>query len=228
MRSGGGRIIAQVNADQPAPEQAEGEADRGRKFDLARTIALSDGVFAFALTLLVLSITVPVINGAVTSSDVVSALGDRTQEMMSWLVSFIVIGGFWVRHNELTRQLQRVDGRFLALNLAFLAIVAFIPYPTEIIGKYPTTASLAFYAAVISLLIVLGLAGSQYASTHGLLRTPETAHEKKVRIISALVPASFFLASIPVAILLGNAAGYACWIALIPADMIIGRLVGQT
>lgn len=228
MRSGLARIIAAVSSDDAASSGTEGEADRGREFDLARTIALSDGVFAFALTLLVLSITVPVINGTVTSGDVAAALADRTQEMVSWLVSFVVIGGFWVRHNELTRQLDRVDGRFLALNLAFLALVAFIPYPTEVVGKYSTTASFAFYAAVISMLIIVGAAGGQYASSNGLLRTPESPKEKKLRLLSALVPACFFIGSIPVALALGTTAGYICWVALIPADTIIGRLARRS
>lgn len=215
--------------EDPSSAEATDDAggERGRKFDLARTIALSDGVFAFALTLLVLSITVPVLKGTVTSADVSTALGDRTQEMISWLVSFIVIGGFWVRHNSLTRSLARVDSRFLALNLAFLALIAFIPYPTEVMGKYPTTASFVFYACVISLLIIVGAAGGEYASRAGLMRAPETARQKEVRRTSALVPALFFLGSIPVALLLGTGAGYLTWIALAPADAIVGRLTGR-
>lgn len=198
--------------------------EHGREFDLARTIALSDGVFAFALTLLVLSITVPVLKGTVTSGDVVTALQDRSQELVSWVVSFIVIGGFWIRHNVLSRKLERVNSRFLVLNLAFLALIAFIPYPTELMGKYPTTASFVFYASVISLLIIVSAAGAEYASRAGLFRSPETPTEERVRRMSAFRPAFFFLLSIPVALLFGKGAGYLCWIALIPADAILDRL----
>ena len=229
MRSGDGRIIAAVNearaeATKEEVDREGGGADRVRRFDLARTIALSDGVFAFALTLLVLSITVPVLKGAVTSEDVASALFDRGQELVSWVVSFLVIGGFWMRHNALSRRLERVDSRFLVLNLAFLALIAFIPYPTEVMGKYPTTASFVFYATVISLLIIVSASGAAYASAAGLLRSPESPAERRYRFMSAFLPTFFFLLSIPVALLFGKSAGYLCWIALIPADAIFDRL----
>lgn len=225
MRSGGQPIIRAVS-DEASPQAAgdAGAAEEGREFDLARATALSDGVFAFALTLLVLSITVPVLKGSVTSGDVVNALADRSQELISWVVSFVVLGGFWIRHNSFSRTLARVDSRFLVLNLAFLALVAFIPYPTEIIGRYPTTASFVFYAVFLSLLIIVSAAGAEYAASHGLLRRPETEKERRVRLSSAFRPAFFFLLSIPVALLFGPVPGYACWLALIPFDLLAGRM----
>ena len=229
MRSGAGRIIPGVDAER-AERQAEevdrtgGGADRVRRFDLARMVALSDGVFAFALTLLVLSISVPVLKETATSGDLVNALEDRLPELFSWVISFAVIGGFWIRHNAFSRALDRVNGPFLVLTLAFLALIAFIPYPTEILGRFGNTAAFVFYSAMVSLLVVVSAAGVEYASRNGLMRVPETEHERLRRRVSSLRPAFFFGLSIPVALLFGLTAGYICWLAMIPSDVILRRL----
>ena len=217
--------------DRARAEQHEAEADREgggaervRRFDLARMVALSDGVFAFALTLLVLSISVPVLRDSASSGDLVSALGDRAPELLSWVISFAVIGSFWIRHNSFCRSLERVNGPFLVLTLAFLALIAFIPYPTELLGRFGNEAAFVFYSASVSLLVIVSAAGGEYASREGLLRVPESSHEQRRRRVSSLRPAFFFLLSIPVAILFGPGFGYLCWLAMIPGDLILRRL----
>src|ERR1700750_231541 len=99
-----------------APEQEQGVDPR--------TLALSDGVFAIALTLLVLSIRLPDVTPGHTLGH---ALLDRRDELFSWLVSFVVLAAAWVRHRSLFASLRGVDRRIVWLNLAYLGAVAFVP-----------------------------------------------------------------------------------------------------
>jgi len=225
MRSGARRIIAGVDREAAAnPDDLRaGETSGTDGFDRARALALSDGIFAFALTLLVLSISVPVISGAATDGDLAQALSDRSQELISWVISFVVIGKFWIRHNAFMRRVVRVNGTFLGINLAFLALIAFIPYPTELLGQYGNAVALSLYAVVVALLICANALVAEYALTHGLTDDTESTRERRERLFDSLTPAAFFLASAPVAFALGTTFGYLCWVALWPFSMIVDR-----
>lgn len=225
MRSGTGRIIAGVDRDSvanPADQPAAGPPDE-EGFDRARALALSDGIFAFALTLLVLSISVPVLKDA-TNSDLAEALSDRSGELISWLISFVVIGMFWIRHNAFLRRVVRVNGTFLGINLVFLALIAFIPYPTELLGQYGNPVALGFYAVVVALLICANALVAEYALTHGLTDDKESPRRRRRRLFDSLVPAAFFLASVPVAFAAGTTYAYICWVALWPFGAIVDRV----
>lgn len=224
MRSGAGRIIAGVE-----PDAAAASADRDKDvpggsdgFDRARALALSDGIFAFALTLLVLSISVPVLKDA-SNSDLAEALSDRSGELVSWLISFVVIGKFWLRHNAFLRRVVSVNSTFLGINLVFLALIAFIPYPTELLGQFGNAVALALYAAVVALLVGANALVVEYALTHGLTDDRESPRERRMRLLDSLSPAAFFLVSIPVAFALGMVPAYLCWVAIWPFGAILDR-----
>ncbi len=204
------------------PEGGAATAGR-RRFDLDRTLALSDGIFAFALTLLVLSITVPAIGDAGSSEELAQALSDRSGELISWLISFAVIAGFWVRHNALTRLLVRVNGPFIVINFVFLALIALVPYPTELLGRFSNSTSFAFYAIVIALLVVVNAVEGDYAVTRGLTSKKEGSGERRARLVDSLSPAVVFLVSIPVVMVGGVLAGYLCWVAIAPVNVVTGR-----
>ncbi len=118
-----------MGTDEPAEERA---------FDYARTVALSDGVFAIALTLLVLNITVPLLAPS-QHGKLGAGLLDRQGEFESYALSFAVIALMWVRHHALFRVLIRIDTTVTFLNLAYLGSVAFLPYPTRVLGRYATS-----------------------------------------------------------------------------------------
>lgn len=126
-----------------------------RAFDYARTIALSDGVFAIALTLLVLNITVPTLSSG-HHGGLGHQLLDRRSEVESYALSFAIIAVLWVRHHSLFRVLDRIDGRLTALNLVYLGFIAFLPYPTRVLGTYPSeTAAAVLYAATLLILTTI-------------------------------------------------------------------------
>ncbi|CAB5028839.1 unannotated protein [freshwater metagenome] len=187
-------------------------SERTQAFDLDRTISLSDGIFAFALTLLVLSISVPEIAASSSSSELWTALKERQGEIISYLISFAVIGGFWIRHHKFCGMLKSVDGPFLVINLIYLATIAFIPYPTQLLGDFGNAAAFSFYAAAISISILASAALNEHALHSKLFATPRTRDEtKEVRISGGLVAAGFIV-SIPIVLLTNDLwLGYLCW-----------------
>ena len=192
--------------------EANSGSERTKAFDLDRTIALSDGIFAFALTLLVLSISVPDIPSGSSSSELWTALKGRDQEMISYLVSFAVIGSFWVRHHKFCGSLKAVDGPFLVINLIYLATIAFIPYPTQILGDFQNSAAFAFYATAIALSILVSAVLAEYARRAGLVAVKESDAELTAKRVDGYSVIGGFLISIPLVLLTGELwLGYLCW-----------------
>jgi uncharacterized membrane protein len=174
--------------DEPAEERA---------FDYDRTVALSDGVFAIALTLLVLNISVP----GLTPGHY-GVLGDRLLarrgEFESYILSFVVIALLWVRHHAFFRVLARIDTRVTLLNLTYLGFIAFLPYPTRVLGLYgDEPASVVLYASTIT--IVATIAGlTRVHAQRAHLLSDSGLRELDRREHWAITPA-IFLASIPIA-----------------------------
>lgn len=98
-----------------------------------RMEALSDGIFAIALTILVLEIRLPH-DPALAIERVIL---DAVPKVLSFALSFIVIGMYWVAHHQLTAPLKHVNRSALWLNLVNLLFVCSIPYPTALLGDYP-------------------------------------------------------------------------------------------
>src|ERR1700709_1692728 len=97
-----------------------------------RLEALSDGVIAIAITLLILEIKVP--EGA--GEDLPHQLTEQWPSYVSYVVSFFVIGVIWLNHHALFAHLARVDRKLMALNLVLLFTIATIPWPTSLLATY--------------------------------------------------------------------------------------------
>jgi uncharacterized membrane protein len=98
-----------------------------------RLEAFSDGVFAIVITLLVLNIKIPDVDYA----HLPSALLGTIPQVMAYIMSFIVIGIYWVGHHQSFHLVSQTDGGFLWLNVLLLLCISFIPFPTILMGKYP-------------------------------------------------------------------------------------------
>ncbi|HEX8300141.1 TMEM175 family protein [Sphingomonas sp.] len=121
---------------------------------LERLTFFSDAVFAIAITLLVIEIRPPALHGA-NEAELGRALLGLIPNYIGFLVSFFVIGRFWLGHHRLFGQLARADERLTFANLLLLLGVAFMPFPTAVFSEYVNlkTATL-FY---LGWLVVLGL-----------------------------------------------------------------------
>lgn len=115
--------------------------------------AFSDGVFAFAITLLALGFAVPM-HGDVkwtTNAELTGELLKLWPNLIAYALSFAVIGLMWQNHHALFRTVARVDRKTVFLNLLLLGSTAFIPFATATLGAYPTThASTFLYGVVLS------------------------------------------------------------------------------
>jgi uncharacterized membrane protein len=121
--------------------------------------AFSDGVFAFAITLLVLGFTLADLHDP-SDEQLTRALLKLWPSLLAYGLSFGVIGIMWQNHHAMFRLVRRVDRRTVFLNLLLLAGTAFIPFATSVLGSYPT-----FHASTF----LYGLALSATATAFNLL-----------------------------------------------------------
>jgi uncharacterized membrane protein len=123
-------------------------------FSTARLEAFSDGVFAIAITLLVLDLDVPA-PGNLNGQSLRQALAHQWPSYFAYLVSFLVIGIIWINHHALCTLARRVERRTLFANLLLLLTVSVIPFPTRLLATYLTARSsdahtaAAIYAATM-------------------------------------------------------------------------------
>ena len=106
--------------------------ERHRRLTTRRLEAFSDGVFAIAVTLLVLDIAVP----ADSANDLLRAVADQWPSYLAYFVSFATIGAVWLAHNAITEYLDRADATLIRLNLLLLLVVSFLPFPTRLLAEY--------------------------------------------------------------------------------------------
>jgi uncharacterized membrane protein len=113
-----------------------------------RLEAFSDGVFAIAITLLVLNLVVPA-RDTLGSESLISALGRQWPGFAAYLVSFLIIGIIWINHHTMFDRVRRVDRLVLFANLGLLLVVSVIPFPTRLLAEYLTAGSDARTAAAV-------------------------------------------------------------------------------
>jgi uncharacterized membrane protein len=165
--------------------------------DLSRVISLSDGIFAFALTLLALDLRLPVSNNLTIENGMI----DLLPNLLIFLISFLVIGNQWDVHQRTFLQIVRADARFALLNLLSLLFVILLPATAAILGRYPTQPLAIICFGINS--AILGLSSWLawlHASGSGQLLDVK-ADPNLVRMISRLwlLPPIVFFLTLPIA-----------------------------
>jgi uncharacterized membrane protein len=151
-----------------------------RCVETARLETFSDGVFAIAATLLILEIRLPE-QGSVTHG-----LLHLWPSYAAYAISFLTIGIMWINHHALFGVIDRVDRLFLAINVLFLLVIAFIPFPTEVLARHlhhDATAAAFFYGLTNVLMAVMFSAVWFYAALGRRLISAD-ADQRVVRGIS--------------------------------------------
>jgi len=118
--------------------------------ETVRLEAFADGVFAIAITLLIIEVRLPPADEVARLGGLASALLHLWPAYLGYLVSFIVIGIMWANHHNLMKLIGRIDHGFITLNLLLLMCVAFIPFPTAVMAEHLTdeherSIAVAFY-----------------------------------------------------------------------------------
>lgn len=190
--------------------RAEGAKHREEnEVEFSRIVAFSDGVFAIAITLLVLQLEVP---KHVPHDDLWPQLWAQHQDVFAYAISFAVIGRFWLIHHRFFGEVTHFDGRLIALNLFYLAWIVLLPFSSEVLGDHGgDEAAVILYA--VNLTGVVGAGAWMFADARraGFART--SADQARIDRRRALLIVSIFLASIPVAVVAPRVAPY-FWLAL--------------
>ena len=184
-----------------------------RQLRTSRMEAFSDGVFAIAITLLVLEITVP--EGS--DSDLLRAVLDQWPSYLAYVVSFATVGAIWLAHTTMSEYLHHGDVWLLRINLLLLLLVSFLPFPSRLLAGSIGNPDAGKVASTVYGLTLLGSALAmsalwRHARSRNLVR-PDAGDEEVVALTRKLTP---------------GLAGYVVMIALglfMPVVAIVGYLL---
>jgi uncharacterized membrane protein len=187
-------------------------------------VGFSDAIFAIAMTLLVLEIGVSGLpEGGGSARDMLDALTDALPEIISFAVSFYVIGRYWLAHHWFFSRVERIDRRMLSLNLVYLGFVAFLPFPTGLLGDYEEN-PIAFVVFALSMAAVslteLGI--SRHAYRAGLLLAGAPPDLWRWTVLASAFPVAVFVLSIPIAFA-NTTAALLSWLVLSPVGFYVNR-----
>jgi uncharacterized membrane protein len=196
------------------------KTENGRELD--RIVFFSDAVFAIAITILVLDIRVP---DGLSPAALPGQVLDLWPKYLSYVISFLVLAIYWQVHHRVFKPITGYDGTLVWLNFLFLMVVAFLPFPTALLGEYgEEQLSVVIYASNAALASLLLAAISWYATSgHRLVPADLDYEELRLRRAESLVVPVVFLLSIGVSFLGPQAAMYT-WLLLIVAGPLVRRL----
>jgi uncharacterized membrane protein len=201
------------------------EGNRGQR-ELDRLAFFSDAIFAIVMTLLVLEIRVPEVPPDLAAAEVPAAVLALWPKFFSYVLSFLVIGTYWIAHHQTFRYVTSYDRTLQWLNLLFLLSISFIPFPTALLGEYGQLRFVViFYAASVGLARLL-LALEWWYIMEGPIRTGDDLDPRIARfhfLRSFAIPSVFLISigisflSVPLAI--------SSWVLMFVADAVIWRLL---
>lgn len=188
-------------------------------FETGRLLALSDGVYAISLTLLVLSLEIP---DDVTAGGLGDALRDLRPQLFAYGLSVAVLGIFWLAHHRLFAAVERIDTTTLAVNLLYLALVAVLPFPTNVLGRFgDQRPAVVLYALAVGAASLADTALDVLVRRRAVLKPIERPADALGPV--ALPVGIVFLATVPVAWWNPDLARL-LWLAAIPWSIAAERL----
>ncbi|MBS1494238.1 MAG: DUF1211 domain-containing protein [Bacteroidetes bacterium] len=137
---------------------------------IQRTEALADGVFAVAMTLLVLDIKVPISDAIHSEADLLTALGKLLPTMLSYFMSFMTLGIFWMAHSSQYSYIERTDRHLNWISIFYLMFVSLVPFTTAFINEHDNyRLSIGLYWLNILMLGILIYIHWSYAYRHNFI-----------------------------------------------------------
>jgi uncharacterized membrane protein len=214
--------VQQSKDGSTAPESSFEDA-LGTK-GLHRLNDLSDGIFAFAMTLLALDLVTPVIVGQATDASLAAALVNEFHSFLGFFVSFWVISMLWLGHHRIIRYLKSSDTGLLRLNLAFLFFIVLVPFATRVLNYGFLPIALDFFASILIGASLLSTIIWTYASHPGRHLLDERTPQDTIKWLSnrgllsaAIYALSIFLAFVNPYITLAS------WIVVLPILVFLDR-----
>jgi uncharacterized membrane protein len=201
-------------------EATESRPEAGRELD--RIVFFSDAVFAIAITILVLDIRVP---DGLSPAELPAQVLSLWPKYLGYAISFLVLAVYWQAHHRVFKPIRGYDGTLVWLNFFFLMAIAFLPFPTSLLGEYGgQRISVAVYGANAAAASLPLSAISWYAiKGHRLVAHDLDEEQGRLRWLQGLAVAAVFLASIGVSFFSPTAAMYS-WLLLLTTDTLVRRL----
>ena len=127
--------------------------------DTKRLETLVDGIFAIAMTLLVLGLAVPVIRPPLTNASVETAIISIIPNFISLVVSFVLLAVFWKIHHRIFKQINKMNGTLLWINVIWLLFIVLVPFSATLTGDYGqfTIANVIFNINMLGIAVLLYL-----------------------------------------------------------------------
>jgi uncharacterized membrane protein len=127
--------------------------------DTKRLETLVDGIFAIAMTLLVLGLAVPTIHPPITNASVEAAIINLLPNFISLVVSFVLLGVFWKIHHRIFKQINVMNGTLLWINLIWLLFIVLVPFSASLTGDYGqvTISNVIFNINMLGIAVLLYL-----------------------------------------------------------------------
>jgi uncharacterized membrane protein len=175
------------------------------------------------MTLLVVSIAVPTISDTSSVSDLADALNDLSANFVSFFISFAVIGRYWLAHHLFVSLMTAMDQALIGLNLVYLAFIAFLPFPTALLGEYfENPLSIVIYAVNVGIISALEVVLLRHAYRADLLLRKPTPKVYRFGVAASLTPVAFFVISIPFAFI-STTLAVVIWFAVVPVGIVLQR-----
>jgi len=183
---------------------------------LERLVFFSDAVFAIAITLLALEIRLPADTGPLNDVQLFNVLRSLWPKYVAYVISFLVIGVFWMGHHRRYSFIVRYDRTSILLNLLHLMVIAFIPFPTSVMSEQGNRTGTIFYALTIVLAGFFVILLWRYSTHNNRLVEPDLSpHIRRRETLRQLTVPFIFLLSIPLAFVNTNLTR-PFWLLIIP------------
>jgi uncharacterized membrane protein len=180
--------------------------------EFTRIVAFSDGVFAIAITLLVLNIHIP--QHLAPGQSLGDALSDQKGNFFAYALSFAVIARLWLVHHRFCGEITHFDGNLMALNLFYLGFVVLVPFTSDVLGNHGgISEAVIVYAIDLALVNFIGAWMFLYAARAGLTLERFVRYVENPLRLRNVVGGLVFALSIPVALVSPTAATL-MWVAL--------------
>jgi uncharacterized membrane protein len=194
-----------ANVTKPTSERSRAHRESQRRpqdheLGLERIVFFSDAVTAIAMTLLAIDLKVPEIAASAAAAELPRSLSEMGPRFLSFVISFLVIGTYWMSHHRYFRFIKRYDGRLMILNMLFLLCIVLMPFVASLFGQYYyLPLGMAVYAAAVGITGLSVGALWWYASRgHRLIDEGLDEQFIRVRSITAAFPL-LFVVSVPFA-----------------------------
>jgi uncharacterized membrane protein len=202
------------------PDDGTAHGDLG----VERVVFLSDGLFAIALTLLVIDLRLPDLPASAGAVEISNAIADLAPRVFAYALSFTIIAFYWMAHLRRFKLIGRANAGLAYLNLLFLGFIALIPFPTALIGEHgDLPIAVVIYAGTLSAAGLAGFLCWVYALRADLVAPDAPRDAVRSGALRGLAAPVVMLSSL---LLLPIASTYVVelvWLLILPVQWFLGR-----